>query len=106
MGEAMHEIQEKIRRLGLLDPTDPEVLQRRTLAPRLTELRGKVGGFLDNRKQNANVLLERLSARLIKEYGVVEALHRAKFIYSRVAESAIIEALAERCDFVITAIGD
>jgi hypothetical protein len=102
----MHDIHEKIRRLGLLDPTDPEILQRRTLAPRLIELRGKVGGFLDNRKQNANVLLERLSAQLIEAYGVAEAIHRPKFIYSRVAEPAIIDALAERCDFVVAAIGD
>jgi hypothetical protein len=102
----MNDILHKIRRLGLLDPTDPEVLQRRTLAPRLAKLHGKVGGFLDNRKQNADVLLKRIAARLIDEYGVIEAVHGAKFIYSRLAEPALIEAFAERCDFVVTAIGD
>ena len=102
----MTDVVERIHRLGLLDPTDPEVLQRRTLAPRLTELRGKVGGFLDNRKQNANILLERIAARLTAEYGLAEAVHRAKFIYSRVADPANIDALAERCDFVVAAIGD
>ena len=102
----MQEVLEQLRRLGLLDPTDPEVLQRRTLAPRLAELRGKVGGFLDNRKQNANVLLERMAARLAAEYGMAEAMHRAKFIYSRVADPALIEELAERCDFIVAAIGD
>jgi hypothetical protein len=102
----MNDVLEQIKRLGLLDPTDHEVLQRRTLAPRLAELRGKVGGFLDNRKQNANVLLEHLAARLSAEHGMVEALHRAKFIYSRIAERAMIDELAERCDFVIAAIGD
>ena len=102
----MQDVLEQLRRLGLLDPTDREVLQRRTLAPRLTELRGKVGGLLDNRKQNANVLLERIAARLATEYGVAKAVHRAKFIYSRVADSAIIDELAERCDFIVAAIGD
>jgi hypothetical protein len=102
----MRDIQEKIRRLGLLDPTDPEVLQQRILAPRLTELRGTVGGFLDNRKQNANVLLERIATQLTAAYGLAAAVHRAKFIYSRVADPAIIDELAERCDFVIAAIGD
>lgn len=102
----MNEIHERLHRLGLLDPTDPEVHQRRTLAPRLTELRGKVGGFLDNRKQNADILLAHIAARLTAEYNLAEAVHRAKFIYSRVAEPAIIEALAERCDFVVAAIGD
>jgi hypothetical protein len=102
----MRDVLEQLRCLGLLDPTDREVLQRRTLAPRLTELRGKVGGLLDNRKQNANVLLERIAARLAAEYGVAEAVHRAKFIYSRVADPAIIDELAERCDFIVAAIGD
>jgi hypothetical protein len=102
----MEDVLGNIRRLGLLDPTDQEALQRRTLAPRLSGLRGKVGGFLDNRKQNANVLLERIAARLTAEHGLAEATHRAKFIYSRVAEPAIIDQLAERCDFVIAAIGD
>jgi hypothetical protein len=102
----MSDILEQIRRLGLLDPTDQEMRQRRTLAPRLTGLRGKVGGFLDNRKQNANVLLERIAARLRHEYGMAEAVHRAKFVYSRVAAPALIDELADRCDFIVAAIGD
>jgi len=97
---------ERIRQLGLLDPTDHEVLQRRTLAPRLADLRGKVGGFLDNRKQNADLLLERIGAHLTEAYGLEGAVYNAKFIYSRVADPAIIDELAERCDFVIAAIGD
>jgi hypothetical protein len=102
----MRDVREQLRRLGLLDPTDQEMLHRRTLAPRLVELRGKVGGFLDNRKQNANVVLDHIATRLGAEYGMAEAMHRAKFIYSRLAQPAIIDELAERCDFVITAIGD
>jgi hypothetical protein len=102
----MTDVREHIRRLGLLDPTDQEVLQRRTLAPRLGALRGKVGGFLDNRKHNANVLLQHIATRLSADYGMAEAVHRAKFIYSRVAEPALIDELAERCDFVVAAIGD
>ena len=102
----MSDVLERIHRLGLLDPTDQEMLQRRTLAPRLAAVRGKVGGFLDNRKQNANILLEHIAERLSAEYGMAEAVHRAKFIYSRVAEPPIIDELAERCDFVVVAIGD
>jgi hypothetical protein len=105
-GMSRHEILEQIRRLGLLDPTDQEVLQSRTLAPRLAELYGKVGGFVDNRKQNANVLLEHMAVRLSTDYGVAEVVHRAKFIYSRVAEPALVDELAERCDFIVAAIGD
>ena len=102
----MSDVLERIHRLGLLNPTDQEVLQQRTLASRLAELRGKVGGFLDNRKQNANVVLDHIATRLSREYGMAETVHRAKFIYSRVAEPSIIDELAERCDFVVTAIAD
>jgi hypothetical protein len=102
----MSDVHERIRRLGLLDPTDHEVLQRRTLAPRLADVYGKVGGFLDNRKQNASILLDHIAERLRTEYGMAEAVHQAKFIYSRVAEPLIIDELAERCDFVVAAIGD
>jgi hypothetical protein len=102
----MSDVLGRLRRLGLLDPTDQEVLQRRTHAPRLVDLHGKVGGFLDNRKHNADVLLAHIAGRLRGEHGVAEAVHRAKFIYSRVAEPAVIDELAERCDFIVTAIGD
>ena len=102
----MNAVLERIRCLGLLDPTDQEVLQRRTLAPRLADVDGKVGGFLDNRKHNANILLAHIAERLSTEYGMAEAVHHAKFIYSRVAEPALIDELAERCDFIVAAIGD
>ena len=87
----MSDVFERIHRLGLLNPTDREMLQQRTLAPRLAELHGKVGGFLDNRKQNANVVLDHIATQLISEYGLAGTVHRAKFIYSRVAEPSIID---------------
>jgi hypothetical protein len=102
----MSDVLKQLYRLGLMDPTDQEILQRRTLAPRLAEVRGTVGGFLDNCTQNASVLLDHIAKRLSAEDGMAEAVHRAKFIYWRVAEPPIIDELAERCDFVVAAIGD
>jgi hypothetical protein len=102
----MGNVYARLCRLGLLDPTDHEVLQGRTLAPRLASVHGKVGGFLDNRKQNADIVLAHIAARLSLEHGMGEAVHHAKFIYSRLAEPAIIDELAERCDFIVAAIGD
>jgi len=55
---------------------------------------------------NASVLLDRLATRLSCAYGMAEAVHRAKCIYLRVAEPPLIDELAERCDFVVAAIGD
>jgi hypothetical protein len=89
-----------------MHPTDQEVLQRHPLAPRLAEGRGTVGGFLDNGKHNASVLLNHLATRLSAAYGMAEAVHHAKFIQSRVAVPPLIDELAERCDLVVAAIGD
>jgi hypothetical protein len=44
----------RLRRPGLTDPTDQDVLERGALAPRRAEVRGTVGGLLDNRKQHAS----------------------------------------------------
>jgi hypothetical protein len=37
---------------------------------------------------------------------MAQAVHCAKFIYARVAEPPKIDELAERCDFVVAALGD
>ena len=102
----MSDVLKRFRCLGFMDPTDQEVRPQRRLAPRLTEGRGTVGGLLDNRKHNARVVLDHLATRMSCAYGMAEAVHRAKFIYSRVAEPPLIDELAERCDFVVAAIGD
>jgi hypothetical protein len=67
---------------------------------------GTAGGFLDNCTQNVSVLLDHLAKRLSAEDGMAQAVHCAKFIYARVAEPPKIDELAERCDFVVAALGD
>jgi hypothetical protein len=57
----MSDVLKRFRCLGFMDPTDQEVRPQRRLPPRLTEGRGTVGGFLDNRKHNASVLLDHLT---------------------------------------------
>jgi hypothetical protein len=76
----MSDVLRRFRCLGLIDPTDQEERPQRRVAPRLTEGRGTVGGFLDNCKYNASVLLDHLATRLSCAYGMVEAVYRAKFI--------------------------
>ena len=39
-------------------------------------------------------------------FAFADIVWRAKFIYSRTAAPEILDELAERCQFVITAIGD
>ena len=99
-------IQEQLHRLGILTPIDPEANSRWHPAPRLHSLHDKVGGFLGNRKANANLLLLNIKELLDKSYELQDAMVLDKFIYSRPAAEDIIDILAERCDFVVTAIAD
>jgi len=97
---------EQFRRLGLLLPIDEALARQRRAAPPLHELRGAVAGFLDNRKNNADRLLGRIRDVMQEQFAFTEIVWRAKFIYSRTAAPEILEEMAERCQFVITAIGD
>ena len=40
------------------------------------------------------------------QFAFADIVWRPKFIYSRTAAPEILEEMAERCQFVITAIGD
>ncbi len=100
------DIQEKLRRLDILEPIDPEVRSKWHTAPRLSGLHGKVGGFLANRKANADILLLNVKELLDKQFELQDSMVISKFIYSRPAADDIVDALAARCDFVVTAIAD
>jgi len=102
------------RRLEALDikipidpePIDPEVLNSWRAVPRLESLTGKVGGFLGNKKANAEVLLKDVKELLDQRFELKDSILVDKFIYSRPASDEIIESLASECDFVVTAIAD
>ena len=70
------------------------------------EIHGRVGGFLGNRKANANLLLKGVKEFLEKDFELREAVAADKYVYSRPAADDIIDDLASRCDFVVTAIAD
>lgn len=97
---------EQFRRLGLMLPIDETLVQQHQAAPSLPALQGAVAGFLDNRKNNADRLLARIREVLQERFQFADIVWRAKFIYSRTAAPDILQDLAERCQFVITAIGD
>ncbi|MBI2320835.1 MAG: hypothetical protein HYU88_01735 [Chloroflexi bacterium] len=99
------DLQARIKDLGLLDPTDRQQRQRRAALP-LDTLHGKRAGFLDNRKGNADVLLERVRELLGQQYDLAATVLRPKWIYSAPAGPELVEELAQSCDFVVTAIGD
>ena len=99
-------LEERMSALGILSPVDPEAATRWRAAPRLTSLNGKVGGFLGNKKANAEVLLRDVQQIMAQRFGPADGIALDKFIYSRPAGDDIIDTLADRCDFVVTAIAD
>ncbi|MCE2500106.1 MAG: hypothetical protein J4G13_04505 [Dehalococcoidia bacterium] len=101
----LNDLHARIAALGLVDPTDrQEEPERRPAAP-LETLEGLRGGFLDNRKGNADVILDAIRERLADQYGMMQSLVRSKWVFSAPAAPEIIDELAE-CDFVVTAVGD
>ena len=92
--------------MGRDKPGRPGVGPRWSGAPRLLGLQGKVGGFLGNRKANANQLLLDVREVLDKQFELQDSMVLDKFIYSRPAADEVVDALSERCDFVVTAIAD
>ena len=98
-------LQARIAALGLVDPTDRQEEPERLAATPLETLEGLTGGFLDNRKGNADVILEAIRERLADGYGMSESLVRSKWVFSAPAAPEIIDELAQ-CDFVVSAVGD
>ncbi|PKB81118.1 MAG: hypothetical protein BZY88_07070 [SAR202 cluster bacterium Io17-Chloro-G9] len=97
---------EKLGQLDILSPVDPEAVAKWRPAPRLSSLYGKTGGFLGNRKANAEVLLASVKELMNRQFELQDSLEIDKFIYSRPAADDVINTLADRCDFVVTAIAD
>ena len=98
--------QDRMRELGLALPIDPDAASRWRAAPRLDTLHDKVGGFLGNRKANADLLLRNIGERMAKDLELGDIYTVDKYVYSRPAADEIISDLSERCDFVVTAIAD
>ncbi len=99
------ELHDAIRDFQLVPPVDPKLTEGRGMAPRPTSLDGLRIGLLDNRKSNANVLLDALGRGLQEEHGVASTTMLVKPIFSRPSPDELITEL-EDYDAVLTAIGD
>lgn len=94
-----------IAALDLVNPCWELTKDNISLAPRLPTLSGKRVGFLDNRKDTADIILKRIGSRLESDCGAVMSTYHTKSVYSRRAEASMLDELARTCDFVITATG-
>jgi hypothetical protein len=74
--------------------------------PRLTDLRGKVIGLLDNSKPNADKLGERFEQLLRDRFGVSGVVKRRKITAQEGAPEQVLDELAAQAEFVISGLGD
>ncbi len=91
--------------IEVLDPTAKARMSETPLAPRLTSLQGKVGGFLENTKPNADVFQNRIKELLIAKYNLKAAVWVGKAGAALPLSNEDFEKL-KACDFVINAWGD
>jgi len=78
-----------------------------SLAPRdFATLDGKVVGLLDSTKPNSDRLLLALGELLRERYAVKELVAAQKPYFGNPVPADQAAALAERCDVVITGVGD
>jgi pseudouridine-5'-phosphate glycosidase len=92
--------------LKILDPTVQPERAESVVAKRVAGLDGKVLGLLNNSKVNGDRLLALVREELLARYDVRDVVAMTKAGASTVADDAMLEALAARCDVVVTAIGD
>jgi len=90
--------------IEVLNPTAEARVQDMPLARRDPDLKGKVIGFLNNRKANAGLLLSHIEEILRERLGEFRVVRGEKTAASPVPEE-VMGALS-RCDVVITAVGD
>ena len=92
---------------SILDPTGAtDATADTSLAPRITTLRGKTLGLLDNGKPNGAALLTEIGSVLQQRYGVKDVLMFTKPYFGTPVEPTQTERIFEECDVAVAAIGD
>jgi hypothetical protein len=88
------------------DPRGVVETEPRALSARVTKLSELRLGVLDNTKWNANRLLRKTVARLRQDHSFAAVNYYLKESFSKEADPALIETVADENDIVLTAIGD
>ena len=96
----------KNRRVAVLDPTVEPIPADAVIARRPESLNGTVAGLLSNGKPYAAGFLRGVHDILADRYEFKDVIERNKGDSSRPSPRDILEEMAERCDFVVTAVGD
>jgi hypothetical protein len=91
--------------LVMLDPTLVSTTST-VLSPRLDTLAGKTIGIIWNGRPPGDVLFQYALDELRKRYSIKDVILREKAWLGNVAPDEILDELEEKCDAVITGVGD
>jgi hypothetical protein len=97
---------DSLPKLVLISPVNEATVAESALAPRLSNLRGKRVGLLDNSKAKAGKMLETVTAILNAQYGFSNIVRHRKPSASKPAAPEAITELASSCDLVVVGVGD
>jgi hypothetical protein len=95
-----------VPKLVLISPVNEATVAESALAPRLSSLRGKRVGLLDNSKSKADKILATVAAILNARYGFTNIVRHRKPSASKPASPEAIDELASSCDLVVVGVGD
>ena len=93
-------------KLTVLDPTGGDAPPKRSLAPRLRSLEGKVAVLLDISKPRGADFLDRVEEVLRQNYNVKDVIRARKPTFTKPAPAELREDLATKADFVVEALAD
>ena len=74
-------------------------------APRLSDLKNKRIGLIDDSKENAKELLDVIADVIGKKFGVESVFYHRKPSASKPADPEVISNMTNECDYAIVAIG-
>jgi hypothetical protein len=89
----------------IIDPSAGGSGAKIQLARRPMDLRGKVVGFIDNTKEQADVIAEAMAEGLRERYGVAKVIIRRKPYFSKPAPVELLDALAQEVHVAAAAVG-
>jgi hypothetical protein len=97
---------DSVPKLVLISPVNEATVAESALAPRLSSLRGKRVGLLDNSKAKAGKMLDTVAAILDAQYAFSNVVRHRKPSASKPASPEAITELASSCDLVVVGVGD
>lgn len=92
--------------LIVFNPTSGPSLKEVKMAKRNKSLDGSVLGVVDNGKKNSDTVVKAIADRLITKYNLKDVVHHRKRSFSHGLSDSEAISLAEKCDFIISGVGD